>query len=223
MAARRTKTEDAPAEIVPYNTGLGADDLALPRLRVVGKDADLVGLGIAKPLDVAIGATSDDEDSTVYPSPGNVKFHVLTVRSNYACGFNGPKGSWEEGDPEMPAEAKKQYHYVLCIPAHNAILPVLHTANGSAAKEWRKINTVIAQAGGAGRAPYEQAFELTTKMASATINGQQKTWPAPVLRRAEATPEDLAVAKEMHVSIVGDGRKQITTSTDTVDSDTPGF
>lgn len=210
MAERRTKPETDEATEAPasYDMGFSADDLTLPRMRVVGKDARLVELNVAKGGDIAIGNDAEDEDSTVYEAPGGVKFYVITWRSNFACGFNGPKGSWEEGDPEMPPDAKKQYHYTLFVPGFDTILPVLHTANGSAAKVWRSVNTALAKYSMQG-APYEVAFELRTKTNTANINGQQKSWPGPVVVRAEADESEVAIAKGMHDSIVGPGRRQI--------------
>jgi hypothetical protein len=224
MAARRNPApEPEQTEVVPYDTGLDASDLTLPRLRVVGKDADLVNAGVAKPADVAIGNSSDDEDSTVYEAPGGVTFHVLSIRSNYACGFNGPKGQWEAGDPEMPAEAKKQYHVMLCVPEFNTILPVMYTANGMSAKEFRNVNTVIAQAAAMGKAPYESAFTISTKTYSATIGGAQKLWPGPVFRRAEATEANLEVARAMHESFQGSRKQIAAASSDDDGSATPSF
>lgn len=223
MATRRAAVEEQVEEVTatPVQSGLGASDMALPRMRVVGKDADLVGLGVAKPLDIAIGASSDDEDSTVYDGTEGLRFCILDVRFNYACGFNGPKGVWEEGDPEMPAEAKKQYHYTLCIPEHDDFLPVLYTANGSAAKELRKANTAYMQGLAQGKHPTDIVFSLTTKMASATINGQTKTWPAPVIKRAQFSDDEKATASAMYDAVMG-GRKQIE-SGDVADSDGPDY
>ncbi len=219
MATRRTKPEPEAPAAEAYDMGFAADDLTLPRLRVVGKDARLVELGVAKGGDIAIGADAEDEESTVYEAPGGVKFYVIAWRSNYACGFNGPKGSWEDGDPEMPADAKKQYHYTLLCPDFDTILPVVHTANGSAAKVWRNVNTKLAKHSMAG-APYEVAFELRSKMNTANIGGQQKSWPGPVISLAEADPAEVEIAKAMHDSIVGPGRRQLDAGSG---SDAPTF
>lgn len=222
--ARRSAPQEEPAaEVQKYDHGFTAEDLTLPRMRVVGKDADLVTAGVAKPADIAIGNSSDDEESTVYPAPGGVKFFVLTWRANYACGFNGPKGQWDEGDPEMPADAKKQYHYTLCVPGFDSILPVLYTANGTAAREFRKVNTALAQAGMSGKGPHEVAFELSSKMFSANINNQTKTWPGPVIKRAQPTDEELQIAAAMYESIVGPGRAQIESGSVSGADDAPGF
>lgn len=220
MAERRTPVEPEQDTAAPasqgYDMGFDASDLTLPRLRVVGKDARLVELGVAKGGDIAVGDDAEDEQSTVYPAPGGVKFYVIAWRSNYACGFNGPKGSWEQGDPEMPAEAKKQYHYTLFVPEFDTVLPVLYTANGSAAKVFRGVNTRLAKHSITG-APYEVAFVLGTKINSANINGQQKSWPGPFVAIGEATEAEVKIAKGLHDAIVGPGHKSLDSG------DTPTF
>ncbi len=218
--ARRTPVE--PQDETPvsagYDMGFTASDLTLPRMRVVGKDADLVTAGVAKPCDVAIGNSSDDELSTVYEAPGGVKFYVIDWRANYACGFNSPnKGSWEEGDPEMPADAKKQYHYTLFVPQFDMVLPVLYTANGSAAKIFRGVNQRLYKHCMTGH-PCDVAFVLNTKMNTGNINGQNKSWPGPVIALGEAVESEVKIAKGLHTAIVGGGAKQLDAA-----SDTPGF
>jgi hypothetical protein len=221
---RRTPVEPEVEPAQSYAMGFGSDELALPRLRVVGKDSDMANAGIAKSGDIAIGDSKDDADATVFGPNDGVKFVVLDYRVNYACGFNGPKGSWEEGDPEMPAEAKKQYHYTLCVPGFDTILPVLYTAGGSAAKTLRAVNTKLAKhttpaPHGKGQPPYTLGFAMTTKIFSAQINGQTKTWPGPVIGLAALTDEEIEVAKALYETVVGPGRKQL----DAASSETPDF
>ena len=93
MAAKRTAVKDEAPAPTGYNMGFDASDLTLPRLRVVGKDARLVELEVAKAGDIAIGSDAEDQDSNVFPNPGNVTVYILgEPHVNYACGFNGPDG-----------------------------------------------------------------------------------------------------------------------------------
>lgn len=183
-----------------------ASDLALSRLRVVGKDARLVELGVAKPGDLAIGTDAEDVDSAIYPAPGGLRLYVITWRTNYACGYGGPQGQWDAGDPERPPAAKKQYHYTLFIPEHDQLMPVIYTANGTAAKIMRSVNTAIARNG--QDRPYELAFEITTEIRTGTPSGQTspKSWPSPVLKLAEANPSEVEAAKRFYDKIVGPGQ-----------------
>lgn len=215
MASRRTPVEDVvdhtPAPQQHNGMEFDAEDLALPRMRVVGKDADLVNLGIAQPCDVAIGAGADDPDSTVYPAPGNVTFMVLAFRSNYTDKFGGEKGSWQAGDPAMPDTAKKTYHYTLCVPDFDTVLPVTYTAGGGAAAMFRRINTLLAKHTALGGGlPYELGFTLSTEMKSGTIaGGAKKSWPAPVLGRVELTAEQLVVGAALYETVCGAPRTQL--------------
>lgn len=204
-----------PVAAPQYDTGLTAEDVTLDRLRVVGKLAKLVELDIAKAGDIAIGAGAEDEESNIVYRKGDakgVRFYVLKIHPNYACGFNGPQGQWEEGDPEMPPEAKRQYNYTLFVPEHDTVLPVLATFSGTAAREARKVNKAIAVHCIAG-APYELCFELTTVIRVAGTN----SWPGPVFALAEPDADEVAAAKAMHDQIVGPPRQQIAAG------DSPGF
>lgn len=216
MASRREPVEDVvdhtPAPSQQYNGMVfEADDLALPRMRVVGKDADLVNLGIAEPCDIAIGAGADDPDSTVYAAPGNVTFMVLAFYTNYTDKFGGEKGSWQAGDPAMPETAKKTYHYTLCVPDYDTILPVMYTAGGGAAATWRRgIHNLLAKQQMAGKPPYELGFTLSTEMKSGTIaGGAKKSWPAGVLGRVELTAEQLKIGAALYETVCGAPRTQI--------------
>lgn len=211
MAARKAAV--AEPEAAPYDMGLTSEDVTLPRMRVVGKLAKLVEADIAKAGDIAIGQNAEDEDSIIVPKPGGVRFYVLKMHANYACKFGGPQGQWEEGDPEMPPEAKRQYNYTLYVPDHDTLLPVLYTTSGTAAREGRKINGVLLKHIVSG-APYELCFEITTKTNTAGTN----SWPGPVFNLAKPDPAEVEAAKAMHDSIVGSGRAQLEAG-----ADAPGF
>lgn len=220
MAERREPIEDAEEVTATLvNDGgpnFSAADLALPRLRIVGKDAQLVELGVAKPMDLAIGEDAEDEDSTIYPHPGSLRMHVITWRYNYGCGYGKQEGQWDEGDPEMPACAKKQYHYTLFIPDYDRVMPVLYTASGGMAKVMRGVNTKIAR-NGMDR-PYEQAFELVTFMKTGNPGGNgQKSWPAGKIALIEANPDDVKIAQGLYEALVGSPRTQLSSGS------TPGF
>ncbi len=214
MAARKTAVPEpeAPVAAQPYDMGFDAQDVTLPRMRVVGKQAKLVDLDIARPGAIAIGNGADDEDSLLFADAlkgEGVRFYVLAIRVNYACGFDGPKGTWNEGDPEMPPDAKRQYNYTLYVPAFDNILPVLYTAGGTAAREARGINTKLAKHVMAG-APYELCFEMTTRINTSGTN----SWPGPVFKLVKPDEAEIALAKSMHDAVVGSRRQLAASSAD---------
>lgn len=219
MAEPKQEVEAPPA---PYNLGLGARDIQPNRLRVVGKLSKLVELDIAKPGDIAVGQDAEDPDSVVLYNAKTgkepVRFYVLAIHANYACGFNGPPGTWEEGDPEMPAEAKRQYNYTMFVPDYDELLPVVYTAGGTAAREARKLQTALARHCISG-APYELAFQMTTKI---NTSGQN-SWPGPVFAATEAVADEVEKARAMHDSIVGPPRPQLAAGEDGEVQDQPGF
>lgn len=212
MPARKA----APEEPAPYQTGLSGEDFQMPRMRVVGNLSKLVPAGIAKPGNIAIGADAEDAESVVVNALNgteSVRFYVLKVHPNYAAPFNGTPGVWEEGDPDMPDDAQRQYNYTLHVPSISDVIPVIYTASSTAAGEAkRKINTRIGVDAVEGKPPYLRAFEMTTK-----INTRgQNSWPGPVIVLVEPVAAEVAVAKEMHDSVVGPPRQTIA-SGDTAD------
>lgn len=211
MADRKTAVE-APAV---YNLGMKLEDMKPPRLRVVGRLAKILNNDAldVKPGDLMIGADAEDEDSVfirALNAKDALRVHVLKVHANYGCKFGGPQGQWEEGDPEMPPEAKRQYNLTLFVPAHDNGLPVIYTASGSAAGVVRKVITQLQVAGLGGQAPYEFAYDVSTVINTSGTN----SWPGPVFARAEADPDDVAAAKVMHDQVVSVPVAQLASSTD---------
>ena len=213
MAERKTKpAEPEPTQV--YNMGLGADDVQLSRLHVVNKLSKLAdeeqfphptidGRGIAKPGDLTIGASAEDEDSMIINRPGPVEVYVLQVTSNYGTKFGGTEGGpWEEGDPNMPSDAKRQFNYLLYVPSADENFPVKYTASSTAAREARGMNTKLVAAGLGGQAPYEFAWHIATKLNTSGEN----SWYGPTFKLAQPNPEHVAAAKVMHDSIVGPPR-----------------
>lgn len=214
MAARKTAVpaEEQPAPV--YNMGLDVRDMKMPRLRVVGRQAKAIDLNIAKAGDLMIGQDAEDDESQIIHALNgkeSLRIYVLKIHPNYACKFGGPQGQWEEGDPEMPADAKRQYNLTLFVPEHSAIMPVTYTGSGSAAGVVRGIATKLQVAGLGGVPPYETCWEMTT-----VINtGGTNSWPGPVFAKAEADAAEVAIAKGMHDGIVGSGQAQLASGDDT--------
>lgn len=214
MAAAPRKTA-APESPVPYNMGLGSEDVSLPRLRIVGKLAKMIDLGVAKSGDIAIGQGAEDDESMVVPKGESVRFYVLSITPNYACSYadveRDPalKGQWEQGDPDMPPQAKRQFNYLLFVPEFDSTFPVKYTASSTAAREARAINTKLTAYCLGGGAPYELCFEMSTKMNTAG----QHSWPGPVFKLVESNDGEVQAAKAMHDSVVGPPRTQLEETT----------
>jgi hypothetical protein len=218
MAARKTAV-DTPDQPAAYNLGLSLEDMKMPRLRVVGRQAKAVELDIAKAGDLMIGADAEDEESQIVKALNakeTLRVHILKIHANYACKFGGPQGQWEEGDPEMPADAKRQYNLTLFVPDHSEILPVTYTASGSAAGVVRKVITKLQVAGLGGHPPYEFAYDVSTVINTSGTN----SWPGPVFSLAEADADHVAAAQAMHDSVVAPPRAALASGDD---SDKPSL
>lgn len=221
MATRKT----APETPEPEHTSMGitSDDIQLDRLRVVNPLSDLFKNEIAGSGDIAIGAGSDDEDSAITKKGSSIRVYVLKMHANYACSYKDSQedptlqGSWEEGDPSRPPAAKRQFNYVLCIPSHSKVMPVVYTASSSAAGEARRtVNRRLGLADLGGEPAHELAFELSTKPYRSGSN----VWPGPQWKLAEPNAAELEIVRAMHKSVVGPPRQQLEAETG---ADAPGF
>lgn len=217
MAARKSPVETP--EPTPYDLGLGSEDVQLPRLRVVGKLSKLVDAELAKSGDIAIGASAEDTESEIISALNgkeSIRIYVLNIHSNYACPFKAVQdnpelaGSWEDGDPTMPPEAKRQHNLTLCIPQHSTFLPVIYTASGTAAREVRNgVTMKLYNAAQQGTAPYTMAFDMTTKI----YTGGNFSWPGPVFKLVEPIAAEVEIAQRMHDDMgFGVRRAQLETS-----------
>lgn len=225
MAGRKAAPEDVVdvEEVVDAGssfTGLDSRDVTPSRIRVIGKQADILEIiDTARPGMLMIGEDSTDEDAEIIPAldgKGGIRFYVLGVHANYACGFNGPKGQWEEGDPSMPPDAKRQYTYTVYAPDHDTDMPLVYTAGGTAAKEARKVNKKLGRHELQGGDGIELCFEISTTIRTGGTN----SWPGPVFKLVESTPDEVAAAKAMRAAVVRRPVAQLTAGTD---ADTPGF
>lgn len=199
----------------PVDLGLGAEDVELPRLSVVSKQGKLFDAGIAQPGNIAIGNGAKDDETAVYDTMNGahkLRIYVLNIHPNYACSWKDKEanpdlaGTWEEGDADMPPEAKRQYNYILFIPEHSALLPVKYTASSSAAGECRRtVNSKLGREALVGKQPYETCFEMFTKM-----NTGKYTWPGPAFALGEPDADELVAAQQMHDAMFGPARQAIT-------------
>ncbi len=216
MADRKTAPQDT-VESQPYNTGLDARDITFDRLAVVGNQAKHAVARRANPGDLAIGESAEDVDATFIEKPNALRFYILDIHANYACGFDGPQGQWEEGDPSMPPDARRQYNLTLFAPEYSADLPVIYTASASAAGIVRKgLNKRYALASISGD-PIELAFEMTTDFRPHT----KGPYPVPVFKLAKPVSSEVEAAKRIRDMVIGSvNDKQITAG---ADSESPGF
>lgn len=219
MAIRKTAPE-------PEHTSMGitSDDIQLDRLRIAGPLSDLFKNEIAGSGDIALGASTDDEDSAIVKKGESIRVYALKMHPNYACSYKAVKddptlqGTWEEGDPSMPPAAKRQFNYVFCIPSHSKVMPVVYTASSSAAREAKQsINKRLGLADLAGEPAHELAFEMSTKT---NRNRDGDVWPGPQWKLAAPDAAELEIVRAMHKSVVGPPRAQLETETG---ADAPGF
>lgn len=220
MATRKQPVTPEPDETPgpqPYDTGLTALDITFDRVSVVGNQARHVAARRAAPGDIAIGESAEDEDATIIEKPAGLRFYILDIHANYACGFNGPKGQWEEGDPNMPPDARRQYNFTWYCPDYSTTLPVVYTASSSAAGIVRKSINKRYGAHSLTGDPAELCFEITTDLKP----HEKGPYPVPVFKLVESKPDEAAAAKAMRDLVIGGAqRKQIEAGDD---AETPGF
>lgn len=212
MATRKAAaTPEAPKYDGKYNIAITADDVSLPRMRIVQTSGDHFKARRFEEGDIVIGAASDDVNAEkVGDSENGVVFHVLDmVKKKSGEDEAGNYRSYNLGDPETPAGAKDSYEYTLCIPEFDTMMPVLYTFGGSAARIGEGINTALAKHQQSA-APYELAFKMTT----AVKQRDRNTWAAPVVIAVQVDPTSIIAAASMADQLAGPSAKQLEASTD---------
>lgn len=212
MAPRKSAVAEPTAPVV--DLGLGAEDVELPRLSIVGKLSKAVDHGTAVPGNIVIGLGADDDEPQVFDAKDGkekVRAYVLDIHANYSCSFKdkdaNPElaGVWEEGDESMPPEAKRQFNYMLFIPQHSTILPVKYTASSTAAREARRMNSRLQTEALGGKQPFETCIEISTK----TFTSGNYSWPGPVFALGEPNKDEVVQAQQMHEMLFGPARQQL--------------
>lgn len=214
MAARKSdapKTTEAPQYDGRHNIAITADDVALPRMRIVQTSGDHFKARRFEEGDIVIGTSSDDVGAVkVGGEDEGVIFHVLDmVKKKSGEDEAGNYRSWNLGDPETPAGAKDSYEFTLCIPEFDTMMPVLYTFGGSSARIGEGINSALARHQQTA-APYELAFKMTTQKKQRDRN----SWAAPVVLAQPANQASIEVAASMADQLAGPAQQMIESETD---------
>lgn len=195
----------------PYRMDLEAADLPRPRMRIVtplGKYQTMRPKMFAAG-DIVIGNAADDPDGVVVydvtaGGPG-VLVYVLdhskhkTVDKD-AAGKAAPFERFEFNDSSAPSWAKTVHEYVMLVPEHDTMLPVMAAFTPGSRSAIGAINMAMmrAQAAEPPKDPRTIAFRLTTK----TQTGGGNTWDAYVATAVEPDKKLALMAQEMGDQLV---------------------
>ncbi len=206
MAARKNKPEERTQH---HTIALQAEDIALPRLRIVSNQSDHFKSKRFNEGDIVVGISSDDPDAERLYEFGSddegVVFHVLNM-STHLSGENsaGQLSRWSIGDPEAPSSARVAYEYQLCVPAYDALLPVTYTFSAGSAQVAKGINSALLRHQQSGP-PWELCFRMTTAMKKR----DRYTWAAPIVTAIQADQAALDVAEAMGQQLTSATTRQI--------------
>lgn len=174
---------------------IGAEDVALPRLKIGQYMSDQVKESLVKPGSLFVSLGSDDPDPQTLWEPGDdegVVIHVLGMTRGKSVSEGGELVLFDYNDPDAPADAWVTYNYVVAIPEHVDDVPAkwLLTRTGRPAAQ--QMNTVLARQAGA-KAPYEIAFEVST----AKRENKKGEFFVPRVKFVEAKKENVETAARL--------------------------
>jgi hypothetical protein len=157
-----TVSSNLPAVINHSPLDIGAEDIALPRLKI-GQFMS----GVVQDGDVKAGAifsSTGEDDAEVLYNHGDkqgVLIHVLAMTRGKSVSEGGELFTYAYNDPEAPAEAWVTYNYVVCLPEVDTELPFKWLLTRTGAPAAKQINTVLRR--NAALPPYGLAFRVETK------------------------------------------------------------
>jgi hypothetical protein len=186
MAARK----EEPAERATYQEDFDASDLPRPRMRIV------TGTGMYQKMrppmfsagDIVIGDAADDPDASVLydvtAGGDGVLVYVLShgkheTTDKDAEGKKADFTRFEFGTG--PAWAKTVHEYVMLVPEHDTMLPVMVAMTPGSRSAIGSINKARMYAQAKGKDPRTIAFRLTTKPAT----GGGNSWDSYVATAVE--------------------------------------
>ena len=207
MATRKADQAAPAAPAAPHHSiEIGAEDVALPRMRICQDLSDHVKARRFEVGDIVVGIESDDAEAVkVGDAKTGVRFHVLAMTSHLEGKDETDNFTrWEHGDPEAPIKARTAYEFTLCVPEYDEMLPVKFTFGGSAARVAKGINSALVRHQAAGP-PWDISFVMTTAMKQR----DRYTWAAPVVTAALPEPKLAAIAASMGESLTAAPQQQI--------------
>lgn len=174
---------------------IGAEDVALPRLKLGQFMSDQVKDGAVKPGSLFLSLGSDDPDPQSLWEPGDddgVIIHVLSMTRGKSVSEGGELVLFDYNDPDAPPDAWVTYNYVVAIPEHVDDVPAkwLLTRTGRPAAQ--QMNTVLARQSGI-KPPHEIAFEVTT----AKRENKKGEFFVPRVKHVEADSKHVEIAASL--------------------------
>ena len=174
---------------------IGAEDVALPRLKIGQFMSDLVQEGTVNAGALFVSLGSDDPDPVSLYETGDEEgliVHILSMRKGKSVSEGGELVLFDFNDPDAPPDAWTTYNYVVAIPEHDEDVPNkwLLTRTGRPAAQ--QMNMVLAKASGK-TPPHEIAFEVKTVQRE---NKKGKFY-VPRVRQVEATEANVAIAAKL--------------------------
>jgi hypothetical protein len=176
---------------------IGAEDVALPRLKIGQYMSAAVQEGDVEAGVLFTSLGADDPDPVVAETP--LLIHIIGMTRGKSVSEDGELITYDYHDPDAPADAWVTYNYVAVLPEVDPDFPVkwLLTRTGRPAAQ--QLNIVLAKTSAAGP-PWTQAFEITT----AERENKKGKYYVPRVRHVEAKPENIEIAEKLAVMVSPD-------------------
>lgn len=202
---------NVPALAGPRPLEIGADDVALPRLKIGQFMSALVQDGVVEAGSLFTSLSADDPDPVILDDQKGegVLFHVLDMRRGKSVSEDGELTVYDYDDPAAPEDAWVTYNYVVVLPEEDADFPVKWLLSRTGRPAAQQINLVLAKTSAQGP-PWNQAFRVTTAERS---NAKGKYY-VPRIKHVEADPANIEIANNLATMIDPDAASTQATGED---------
>jgi hypothetical protein len=200
MTEITTTRPSLPAVYVPPVLDIGAEDVALPRVKVGQFMSAQVQDQSVKAGQIFTSSGEDDAEVIYDPEKKGAKgvlLHVISLTRGKSVSDGGELFTFAYDDPEAPANAWVTYNYVVCLPEIDTDLPFKWLFTRTAAPAAKQMNTVLKR--NAALPPYALAFRVETKPKE---NAKGKYF-VPRVTPAEAVAENVAATERLAQMIAG--------------------
>lgn len=191
-----TTTSALPAmPVTSLENAIGAEDIALPRVKMAQFNARAVQDQLVKPGVLYATLGQDDPEPVTLWDPKSAKegegllFHVLHLRKGWSKSVEGDLETWRYDDPTRPDDAWLTYDYTVCLPEVDAELPykILFTKTGRSSAQ--KMNLQLKRT--------NEGHALAWRMETKETSNDKGRFFVPRVVSVKADKKNIAAAVEL--------------------------
>lgn len=192
---------------------IDSGDISLPRLYKGEYQAALVQDDVVPKGSIYVAAGADDPDPQVIAAKAGEKVlvHILKAWKGKSANLDdngnvvksgGTFTTFAFNDPNAPAEASTDFHYIVILPDVDPDVPVKLTLSKTSVPAAKKINFLLLK--NVGQPPHTLAFELNTKHREKSSDGQKYKWFVWEARQVDPVPANVEAAAKLSELVLAD-------------------